>query len=117
MNPATDLGFFSSGLWAFPKTTCNRMMHTLPSSFLFPIIINHCQEMGKIKIQREVGKGPLKNPLGKICINLIVAAFLGFNKNFNSPGLRADNRASAGKVASSDPVGLGIFRILSYSGI
>ena len=50
-NPRTDLGFFQFrisvnllllGVQLF-LIMFNRMMHTLPSSFLFPIIIYHCK--------------------------------------------------------------------------
>ena len=50
-NPRSDFGFFqfriadnlcSLGVVLFLKT-CNRMVYTLPSSFLFPIIIFHCE--------------------------------------------------------------------------
>ena len=48
-NPGMGLGFFSSELmsiyyyWvlSFFLLMCNRTLHTLPSSFLFPIIIYH----------------------------------------------------------------------------
>ena len=51
LNPGLDFGFFqfriaanlfSQGVGLF-LITCNRMVHTLPSSFLFPIIIYHCE--------------------------------------------------------------------------
>ena len=35
--------------------TCNRAVQTLPSSFLFPIIIHHCKRKNNLK---EAGKGP-----------------------------------------------------------
>ena len=50
-NPGLDFGFFqfriavnlfSLGVGLF-LLTYNRMVHTLPSSFLFPIIIYHCE--------------------------------------------------------------------------
>ena len=50
-NPGLDFGFFqfriavnlfSLGVGLF-LITCNRTVHTLPSSFLFPIIIYHCE--------------------------------------------------------------------------
>ena len=50
-NPPTDFGFFqvrkavnlfSLGVRLF-LITCNRTVHTLPSSFLFHIIIYHCE--------------------------------------------------------------------------
>ena len=50
-NPGSDFGFFqlriavnlfSLGVGLF-IITCNRTVHNLPSSFLFPIIIYHCE--------------------------------------------------------------------------
>ena len=77
LNPGSDFNFlqfiiavnlFSLGVRLF-LITCNRMVHTLSSSFLFPIIIYQCENyqfkvnMKKERIiQREAGKGPnLKN--------------------------------------------------------
>ena len=37
-----QFSLFSLGVGLF-LTTCNRTMHTLPSSLLFPIIIYHCE--------------------------------------------------------------------------
>ena len=51
LNPGLDFGFFqfriavnlfSLGVGLF-LITCNRTVHTLPFSFLFPIIIYHCE--------------------------------------------------------------------------
>ena len=51
-NPGTNLGFlkfrnavnpFSQGVWLF-LTACNRTVHALPSSFLFPIIIYYSKK-------------------------------------------------------------------------
>ena len=49
LNPGTDLGFFQFRIAlnlfmlgvGFFLIMCNRMVHTFPSSFLFPIIIHH----------------------------------------------------------------------------
>ena len=69
-NPGSDFDFFqfriavdlfSLGVGLF-LIMCNRMVHNLPSSFLFPVIIYHCENY-----QSQVNNVPKKgkiNPKG-----------------------------------------------------
>ena len=79
LNPGLDFGFFqfriavnlfSLGVGLF-LISCNRTVHTLPASFLFPIIIYHCENYQfqannvsrkrKNKIQKRGWERPIFN--------------------------------------------------------
>ena len=73
-NPRTDLGFlqcrifvnlFSLGVGLFLLTCSNRMVHTLPSSFLFPIMIYRCKisQLQSNNVPRKRGKRGWERPM------------------------------------------------------
>ena len=86
-NPGTDIGFLQFRIAVNPFSlgfglcliTCNRTVHTLSSSFLFPIIIYHCnltiyQEKEKINPKRSWERPIFKKMVsGRDCTEVALA--------------------------------------------
>ena len=72
LNPRTDLGFFQS-IYLYRRTglflmTCKRTVQILPSSFLFPNIIYHCNAMQHQEKEKLIKKRPGEAHVKKLVI-------------------------------------------------